>query len=104
MQPKRSIRTHALAACLAAALALPAGAAAMPRGDGPIAVRHENAPVATVSHPAPAPAAGVVREIRTVTGGTDQTLPTTLASIALAIALCGAGYVALRVRPTLLRR
>jgi hypothetical protein len=101
MQPKRSIRTHALTACLVAALAVPAGASAMPRGDGPIAVRHENMPVAAASHPTPA---SVVREIRTVTDGTDQTLPTALAAIALAVALCGTGYVALRLRPMLPRR
>jgi hypothetical protein len=116
---RRALRARVLAACLTAGLALPAGASAMlPRPDGPPvaphanapavvvhapAIRHENGPASAV-RPTSTAAPSVVREIRTVTDGTDQTLPIALGAFALAIALSGTGYIALRVRPMVLRR
>ena len=98
MTGKKSLRRIVLAACLAAALAVPAGASAMFRVDGPVAVSHENGP-AVVVRPTSTPSPSIVREIRTVTDNGDQTLPIVLGSLALAIALTGTGYVALRLRP-----
>ena len=126
----RVLRSMVLAGCVAA-LALPAGAGAMPLGphtprtaaiENPVAPDESGARLdhrglngaaqayvlpsslktdvqsAPYSSPSSsAPATSVVREIRTVTNDTKHTLAILLASCALGIALCGTGYVALRL-------
>jgi hypothetical protein len=104
---KRSLRNRALAACMVAALAVPATAAAMPQQSPaatpvttspfPLPPVHRDVPG---TDPATAIAPSAVHVIRTVTvNSADNTLPTVLAAIALAIALTGAAYVTLRLRP-----
>jgi hypothetical protein len=99
---KNSRRAYALTACVIALLALPAAAVAMPApGGGPIAVRYENAPAASVTRTIRTDLPpSIVREVRTVsTGGGDRTLPIVLAAVALGVALTGTAYVTFRVRP-----
>ena len=93
---KRSMRARALAAFVLALLAVPAASSAMlPPPDPP---SHHGSAVATLDGSAPQP----VRDVRTVvTGRGDQTVAIVLGAAALAVALGGAGYVALRVRPML---
>lgn len=54
----------------------------------------QSSPYSSPSSSAPS---AVVREIKTVTNDTDHTLAILLASCALGIALCGTGYVAVRL-------
>ena len=79
-------------------LALPAAAVAMPR-DPTVALRQENGfPLTPIRHaPTTPPTVHVIHTITTSSGNT--TLPTVLAAVALAIALTGAAYVTLRLRP-----
>ena len=95
---RKSLRIRALSVCLVAMLALPAAAVAMPR-DPTVALRQENGfPLTPIRHaPSTPPAVHVIRTISTSSG--DTTLPTVLAAVALAIALTGAAYVTLRLRP-----
>jgi hypothetical protein len=126
----RVLRSMLLAGCVAA-LALPAGAGAMPLGPHPVSATRlvvvapdesgarldhrglngagaqayvlpsslktdvQSAPYSSPS--SSAPATSVVRDIQTVTTDTNHTLAILLASCALGIALCGTGYVALRL-------
>ena len=97
MRTKRTIRHCVLGACLAALLALPAAAGAMPQRDPSIALRQENGfPLAPVHHAPPA-ATPVVRTIKV--GGGDTTVPIVLAALALGIAFTGAAYITFRLRP-----
>jgi hypothetical protein len=102
---KSSLRMRALTACLIALLALPAAAAAMPQHAPALAptgaARFPLAPVhRDVPGSAPVAAPSSIRVVRNVTvSGGDTTLPTVLAAVALGIALTGAAYVTLRLRP-----
>ena len=106
---KRSLRNRALAACLAAALVAPATAAAMPQqSSGPEQASAPAFPLPPVhrdvpgTDPATAAAPSAIRVVRTVNvTNSSNTLPIVLAAAALAIALTGAAYVTLRVRPAL---
>ena len=69
---RKSLRIRALSVCLVAMLAIRQA-------------------------PSTPPAVHVIRTINTSSG--DTTLPTVLAAVALAIALTGAAYVTLRLRP-----
>jgi hypothetical protein len=95
---RKSLRIRALSVCLVAMLALPAAAVAMPR-DPTVALRQENGfPLTPIRHtPSTPPTVHVIHTITTSSGNT--TLPTVLAAVALAIALTGAAYVTLRLRP-----
>ena len=95
---RKSLRIRALSICLVAMLALPAAAVAMPR-DPTVALRQENGfPLTPIRHaPTTPPTVHVIHTITTSSGNT--TLPTVLAAVALAIALTGAAYVTLRLRP-----
>ncbi|HEX6459075.1 MAG TPA: hypothetical protein VF032_09180 [Thermoleophilaceae bacterium] len=88
----RSIRRCTLIACVVALLALPAAAGAMPQIDPGVALHQENA-----YPPAPAPNTTVVRTVKVA--GSDTTLPTVLAALALGITFAGAAYITLRLKP-----
>lgn len=109
MNSKRSPRSRVIAACLVVALAAPAAATAMPQQSAPAAaVAASPFPLAPVHRDIPgtaptaptASAPSAVRVVRSVTvTNANTTLPIVLAAIALAIALTGAAYVTLRLRP-----
>lgn len=88
----RSIRRFTLVACLAALLALPAAAGAMPQPDPAVTLHQENG-----YPPAPAPNTTVVRTVKV--DGSDTTLPTVLAALALGLSFAGAAYITFRLRP-----
>jgi hypothetical protein len=105
---KSSLRNRALAACLAAALVAPAAASAMPQqSSGPAQASAPAFPLPPVHRDVPgtdpaAAAPSAIRVVRTVNvTNSSNTLPIVLAAAALAIALTGAAYVTLRVRPAL---
>ena len=88
----RAIRHCTLIACLAALLALPLGAAAMPQPDPNVTLHQENA-----FPPTPPPTTTVVRTVKVA--GTDTTLPIVLAALALGVAFTGTAYITFRLRP-----
>jgi pantothenate kinase type III len=117
---RRATRALALAGC-ATALALPSAAGARPIDYHPISPQQQAAIAAAGAvHPHGRPAAyahnysppaglgtdrqangtpastTVVREVRTVTSGSDHTLALVLASAALGIALLGSAYAVFR--------
>ena len=96
---------HAVAACLLAALLVPAAAGAVyQRGDRPAGIRSVDGPALTPAQSSPAADSTprIVREVRTVTSHDgNPTVAVVLGALSLSVALAGTGYVALRVRPLL---
>jgi hypothetical protein len=92
-----------LLGCLLALLIVPAAASATyPMGDGPGPVSHENGARPAAPGPVASSTPTIVREVRNVTTHDgSQTFTIVLAALALSVAITGAGYVALRVRPML---
>ncbi len=123
--PKRALSALTIVGCICA-LALPAAAGARPIADPPLAHSALTPSASYHPHGRPAAYAGsaaaytlpdgfstdtqsatpatiatgtpsvVVREIHSVTNGSDHTLAIVLASAALGIALCGSGYALIR--------
>ena len=107
-QRKRKGSIRVLIACLAATLAIPAAAAAMPQHDSgtpplvnaqgfPLAPVHRSVPGSVPTLTAPPSAVRVVRTINVSHG--DTTLSLILAALALGVALSGTAYVTVRLRP-----